>query len=506
MTKLLILLLLAQAPPIEEGPPLKDKHVGFQIRLFADTAELPPRRTVKPVDADLTWYESQVLRSWVVQRGGKRRDARLRILLGRLSALPGEKADAKADGDPLERWSGADLCDWVQDFSEMEIQGDPFDHKIGRLQAKAWRLQSDTRQGVGFLLRRKGGSYLLLYKHPPKWDVEKAILKSAASFRFTAPKKGKAVLLKLPGRRKKLDPSLDEFREAAAKRVARSIEGLPTWWYLPTDHYVVTGNVDPKLHRLAVAEFVKKLGKINKAYRMVLPPRGDVTAVSVVKVFSNRDQIFAHFSERQPRAMNAGVIGMWVNVYDELVLTLDPARLNNTLAILFHEGFHQYLYYAAGGELDPPRWFDEGTADFFGGAVFEDGKVRFAENPSRKNNITKIVNGEFTKRYGWTPPSLATLIRWNRSEFYGEVKWLVFRYSMAWSVIYFLRNGLGEGSPHAGLLNKYSETLLETGSAEKAYEVSFGKTDMTAFERDWKEFWLDPVARKRAQMRSHPLK
>jgi hypothetical protein len=281
---------------------------------------------------------------------------------------------------------------------------------------------------------------------------------------------------------------------------------LPSWWYRPTDHYIVTGNVDPKTHRAAVQAFVEALEKINGAYRTLLPGKAPVKAVSVVKAFSNRDQLFAHFSERQPQGMNAGVIGMWVNAYDELVLTLDPAKLKNTLAVLYHEGFHQYLYYAAGGTLDPPRWFDEGTADFFGGAVFKGGKVRFTENASRRNNITKIVNGEFTKRYGWKPPSLDAVIRWNREEFYREVKWLVFRYTIAWSIVYYLRNGLPEASPHGSLLPDYFRTLLETGSAKKAYETSFAHVDMKRLEADWKAFWLDPAARKTAEQRWVPLK
>jgi hypothetical protein len=506
MTKLLILVLLAQAPEIVEGPPIKDKPLGFQLRLFADTAELPPRRTTKFVDSDLTWYESQVVRSWVVQRGGKHPGTRLRILLGKLTALPGKAVPEGVEGDPSAGWGAGDLEDWVESFSEMEVRGDPFGHKVGRLDSKAYRLESNTHRGLAFLLRGKKASYLLLYKHPPAWELEKKILESSRTFRFTSPSRSKARALKLPGRRKKPDPALEDAREATVNRVARSIEGLPTWWYVPTDHYVVTGNVDPKKHAAAVRQFVENLEKINRAYRMLLPGKAPVEAVSVVKVFSRRDQIFAHFSERQPRAMNAGVIGMWVNAYDELVLTLDPAKMKNTLSILYHEGFHQYLYYAAGAKLDPPRWFDEGTADFFGGALFQGDTVRFAENPSRKNTITKIVNGEFTKRYKWEPPSLDAMIRWNRQEFYREVKWLVFRYTMAWSIVYYLRNGITEASPHAGLLDRYTATLFKTSSPTKAYEASFGKADMERFQQDWKKFWLDPEARKKAEMKVFKLK
>ncbi|MHC4599169.1 MAG: hypothetical protein ACYS47_09200, partial [Planctomycetota bacterium] len=288
MSPLLILLLLAQAPEITKGPRVQDKPLGFQIRLFTDTAELPPRRTPKPAKPDLTWYESQVERSWVVQRGGKHPGARLRILLGRLRAPSGEAVKAQAQGDPSAAWGEKTLADWVASFSEMEAQGDPFEQKIGRLSAKSWRLRSDSHQGLGFLLRREDASFLLLFKHPSGWDLEKAILESAKSFRFTSPKKSRAKELKLPGRKKKLNPALDAARDASADRVARSIEGLPSWWYHPTDHFIVTGNVDPKAHRAAIGEFVTQLEKIRRAYGTLLPGKAPVKAVSVVKTFSSR--------------------------------------------------------------------------------------------------------------------------------------------------------------------------------------------------------------------------
>jgi hypothetical protein len=496
----------AEAPEIAEGPRWKDKALGYELRLFADTAALPPRKTVKFVDADLAWYEAQVLRSWVVQRGGRRHAERLRVLLGKLCARYGDPVTEPGKEDPSKDWSADEIKTWVERFSEMSAKGPEWDPKIPQRKARAWELVSKTREGFAFLLRRKDkASYILLYKAPSGWNLKEKILGSARSFRFISPGRAKAVELKPPGR-KKLDPALEPARKASIERVTRSIQGLESWWWQALNHFVVASNVDAKTNRGPVLEALANLENISRAYRAVLPGKEPVKAVSVVKLFSHRDQIFAHFSERQPKAVNAGLIGMWVNVYDELVLTLDPAKIRNSMTTLYHEGFHQYLFYASGSDLDPPRWFDEGTADYFGGAVFEKDAVRFVENPSRKNTITKIVNGEFTKRYQWTPPPLETMVQWTRAEFYGNVKWLVFRYTLAWSLVYYLRAGIEEGSPYAGLLDTYFKTLLATKSASKAYTASFGKVDMAKLQKDWKAFWLDPAARKKAAARKISLK
>ena len=40
----------------------------------------------------------------------------------------------------------------------------------------------------------------------------------------------------------------------------------------------------------------------------------------------------------------------------------------DSLLVLYHEAFHQYIYYAV-GEVAPHDWFNEGHGDYFSGAV-----------------------------------------------------------------------------------------------------------------------------------------
>ena len=39
----------------------------------------------------------------------------------------------------------------------------------------------------------------------------------------------------------------------------------------------------------------------------------------------------------------------------------------DTLAVLYHEAFHQFIFYSV-GEVAPHSWFNEGHGDYFSGA------------------------------------------------------------------------------------------------------------------------------------------
>lgn len=489
------LLFFLQAPDLAPGQKTTDKHLGFELALPKNSAEIPVRRTVGDVLPALSWYESQAARGWVVQSGGKDPSERLRVILGELKIRRGESKPL--DDDPATKWDDDVVAGWIASFSEMETDGDPFEQPMDGFKAKGWRLASETRAGFAFVITRKDSVWLLLYKFPKAWDARDAVLASAKTMKLTAPASAPAREFKA-GKA----PEMTAARKETLARVQRDLAGHTAWGYLQTEHYIVESNLDEKAQKALIESLGANLERVHEAYRTLFPPAKPVDAVSVVKVFSHRDQLFAHFSERKPDGLNLGVIGMWMPAYDELVIFHDPTSSNaaSTNAILYHEGFHQYIHYAYGG-VDLPRWFDEGTGDYFGGAQPDADGVKIGENASRAGTITKIVNGEFTKQYGWNPPALADLLQMDRDAFYRETKWLVFQYTMAWSVIYYLAQGIEKDSPYAGALERYASTLRETQSAAKAYEAAFSKVDAAAFEKDWKAFWLSPDARKKADGR-----
>jgi hypothetical protein len=496
----LSLLLCIPPAALELGEPVADGWRGMAWRLFKGARALPVRRMPSPQDRRLWWYEGQCERSWVVQTPGRNPKQRMRVLLGRMKFPPTNAWMAGNDAaPPAAEWPAPMRRAWVQFFSELPVTAEEGDH---------YTLRSQTHAGHAWVRVVGATTWCFLYKYPLAWEAAVAplVAESAASIE-TRPLSNTAGPgpLELDGTPSvPAEDPLAVARAATAKRVQRDLQGLTRWWYLMTPHYCVVSDLDTSVaaNAEAVRRIANGLEAVRTSYLALFPPKQLVKAVSVVKIFDHRDQLFAHFSERSPMKMNLGIIGMWVNVYDELVLFHDPAasKLPNTLTTLYHEGFHQYVHYAL-GEMSIPRWFDEGTGDFFGGAVVEDGGVRIAENRTRKHNVTKIVNGTFTKQYQWTPPSLERLVSMTRQEFYADVKWLVFRYSMCWGLIYYLRKGVEADSPYAGILDRYVDTLHSTRSADAARKAAFGPVDMEALERDYRAFWLDPERRKAAEAR-----
>lgn len=494
----------AQMPALVVGEKHDDRQLGLVMPLFTGSVAIPPRRLVGDEPRELWWYESQLLRGWVVQLPGADPTARLRIVVGEMCHAPAGAPSGGGSGSGASGWSTATRRAWIEAFAEMPQQGEAFEQAIGGGRScAAVRLRSQDRQGLGLVLSSGARELFVLFKAPAAWDavaLEARLVEVASKIALTTP--GVAPAVKELRLREVAQGAASPERSATIGRVQAELAGATGWWYLSGAHHVVVSNIDAVAARERIVALLTSLERVHDAFRRLHPPRQEIRAVSRVKIFAHRDQLFAHFSEHPPTAINRGLMGMWIPAYDELALADDPASADpkGVLVTLFHEGFHQYIHFALGAG-DLPRWFDEGTADFFGGAVVEGKAVRVLENPSRKNVITGIASGEFKEQYKWDHPSLAQLVAMDRDAFYREVKWQVFLYAMSWSLVYYLHREVEEGSPYHGLLQRYVEALATTRSAKAAVDATFGKVDMDALERDWKAFWSSPERRQKAEAR-----
>ena len=65
-----------------------------------------------------------------------------------------------------------------------------------------------------------------------------------------------------------------------------------------------------------------------------------------------------------------GSAGYWNSGSEELVF-YDASRSkkidDDTVSVLYHEAFHQYIYYSV-GNVAPHSWFNEGHGDYYAGA------------------------------------------------------------------------------------------------------------------------------------------
>jgi hypothetical protein len=213
-----------------------------------------------------------------------------------------------------------------------------------------------------------------------------------------------------------------------------------------------------------------------------------------MKVFPNIDrperkyQIVVHKGKEEYHRAGGprGAGGHYSPLLRKLVLYKYPKE-ENTLIVLYHEAFHQYLHEYL--EL-APQWFNEGLGDYF--APFRYKRLGPGQevmmshaNPWRLKYIKDAIRQRIT-------PEPAELMMMSREEMYGS-EMVGIHYAMAWSLIYFM---LEEGTYRANLV-RYFQALRKGRGLDGAFEDAFGREDMARFEERWKNFIMKIDERER---------
>jgi hypothetical protein len=295
------------------------------------------------------------------------------------------------------------------------------------------------------------------------------------------------------------------FRINVRKKLVRG------WQAQDLDNYIVIYDTpDQPLMR----KVFRDLELIRKEYEKLFPPEKPVTAVSTVRVCKNREEYLAYGGWPQSA-------GYWNSETQELVL-YDAEHVDkdwkksdaDTFIVLYHEAFHQFIHYSA-GELPPHSWFNEGTGDFFSGALLKDGKMRgIGANPWRLGLIQHAIGQDLTVPW-------KDIIRYEQAQYYANP---AICYAQGWSMIYFLRTSkLVAAKPEwARILPTYFDALKsayreelakldETKRSEqgprglaglaarqRAVDAAFQGVDIDALEGAWRKFTLDlPAPDKR---------
>ncbi|MBL8857152.1 MAG: hypothetical protein JNL28_01425 [Planctomycetes bacterium] len=278
------------------------------------------------------------------------------------------------------------------------------------------------------------------------------------------------------------------------------------WKAEDTENYIVVYNTpdQPLVRRL-----LRDLELLRKEYEKMFPPTKAVEAVSTVRVCKNRAEYMSYGGPE----MSAGY---WNWVDEELVFydaeVVDKNHVSSdadTFIVLYHEAFHQYIHYST-GELPPHSWFNEGTGDYFSGAVIKDGKLqKIGPNPWRLETIQQAIALELS--IPWRD-----MIKFEQAQYYkSDIVGIC--YAQGWSMIYFLRKSdLVEKRPEwKKILPTYFDTLksdyaarleqlategkLEDRAAKakagfdartKALEAAFADVDIDELEDAWAKFTL----------------
>lgn len=262
----------------------------------------------------------------------------------------------------------------------------------------------------------------------------------------------------------------DPVLAAIDQKLVHAIEG-PKWtvsFTKETEHYIVKTDVDQPFADWIASE----LELIRRLYVKVFE-KTKIEATkrkSTVVVFASADEYH-----------KAGGPAMAGGHYDPQIRQLflfKYARPEDGQMVLFHEGFHQFLHPYL---QRAPQWFNEGLADYFGGAkevkVPEPG-MKIVPNWWRLPKVKEILKDDSARPF-------KDLMLMSQAELY-DPQSVQTNYAQSWSMIYFLCEY--RGRRYFPLLGKYFNALRAGKDQEDAFKAAFGDQDMKKIDAEWRQF------------------
>jgi hypothetical protein len=245
-------------------------------------------------------------------------------------------------------------------------------------------------------------------------------------------------------------------------------------------------------------EYAKKCGEeleqILMLYKQVIPSAKGIPQCRV-KIF-DREEDFMYYG-----FAGYGVAAYWSPGQEEVVcykfegdkVTLDskeeftvaeerPAE-ETTFKILYHEAFHQYMFYmmGRGRRVYVPSWLNEGMGDYFFGGEWTKGRGKFdiGINDWRVKTIVDAV-----KKNEHVP--LDKIFRYTQMDYYNKA---MLCYAEGWAINYFFQKSpVGKKNGYFQIPARMLEALKTGGDWEKATDKAFAGYDLKKMEEEWKAF------------------
>jgi len=235
-----------------------------------------------------------------------------------------------------------------------------------------------------------------------------------------------------------------------------------------TEHFIVTTDVDDRF-----SEWIgRHVELVTKKYESIFPRQQKPKDKYRVIVFGAQKDYLGYGAPK-----NTG--GYYQDLTKKLVF-YRQAKESDTLLVLYHETFHQFLAYY----LDhAPQWFNEGHGDYFGPSSYNE-KTKQMEIRTNPWRLQAIQGG--IQRGNIQP--LPKLMQMTQKEMY-DPKTMGMNYAQAWSMVYFFWHY--ENGKYGRLLQEYFRSLMKEEDLKGAYDAAFGKQDMKRIEEEWKKFTLE---------------
>lgn len=240
-----------------------------------------------------------------------------------------------------------------------------------------------------------------------------------------------------------------------------------------TDHYVVKTDISDK----AAAFYAMHLEAIRRLYTEKLGFKPEGKEKARVYLFETKEG-YMTYAELSTDDRPEFTSGYYHPHYRELLL-YDDLKREQSLRVLYHEGFHQFLHQIL---PKPPYWFNEGVAEFFGASKVEGGQVTATGlvQEGRLDNVRAMLEMKTSKPF-------AEIINAPPREFYGGgPEEISLRYAQAWSMVHFLFRF--ENGKYLPLLRDYYKSLREGAGQGDAFKAAFAKANLTQMEKEWKEY------------------
>ena len=277
----------------------------------------------------------------------------------------------------------------------------------------------------------------------------------------------------------------DEFKESR-DQVKNSIKNMQDWWFSETDNYIILSNLKRKSQ---VSSIEKQMELIRGAYEQFMPPKKEITAVSVIRVFNTPEEYLQFVGpELQWSA------GVWMSGKKEMVIRpvewgKKKDQEEQMMQTIYHEGFHQYVFYAM-DQKHTSAWFNEGHACFYENSQVSRSHLIVEEDPHRSEVITEMAEKNRI--------DVKKMLHMSYQEFYGANK--TENYSLAWGMVYYLMKYApkDKDQKYVKILEKYGDALWESGDPDQATDDAFAEIDIDQFKEDFTEFWLSRTKRNSA--------
>ena len=277
---------------------------------------------------------------------------------------------------------------------------------------------------------------------------------------------------------------------ASVQQIKDSIRNLDDWWCAESRHYIVLSNTR-RGNNVLLNTISHDMNALWPVYQECLPPFRPIQAVSVIRIIGTGVEY-----ERYVGRNVAWSAGLWMSSRRELVIRAPEGQsgkkqCEEMMGIIYHEGFHQYIFYATGGR-GTASWFNEGHAGMFEGAeIRPNGKVTIRES-GRRYEAGQVISRERV--------DLDRLFHLSYSEFYAPAT-MGENYAMAWALVYYLEKGAATEHPeYARIIDRYMQALRDPqADADAATDVALEGVNMKELEKAFVKFWSSSSRRGRAE-------